>query len=294
MPLTERILNAIKTLHKYSFEVLFVDDGSRDETLGEIEKLISQGVPIGYIKLSRNFGHQGALEAGIAHCANSVDAIITMDGDLQHPPEEIKRMLEAFESGADVVQMRRKNVAENFQGVLSLGFYTFFKYVSDAPLVPNAADFRLISKKVALEILKIPGKGKLLRALIPIIGFKQVHLEYIQEKRRHGKPSYSFFALYELAMHTIFKFSRFPANFCTMGGAFLFLLGITLLFLNLLSVLPANPYTFFIPLLLTFMGVLLALTGIICWYLYFILEQVRHDPSYIVDEFVCPPTIKAP
>ena len=216
----------------------------------------------------------------------NTDAVITMDSDLQHPPEEIPRMLAEFEKGADVVQMQRNNAGENFRGLLSLGYYTFFSKISDAPLVPNAADFRLVSRKVAEQIVKIPGKGKLLRAIIPALGFKQVHLTYLQPDRQFGKPSYSLFALYELSLQTTFKFSRFPAHFMSIAGALLLLTGILMYVLHGLSLLPDSRHTFFIPMFLMLGGVVCLATGVICWYLYFILEQVRHDPGFVVQKVV--------
>jgi glycosyltransferase involved in cell wall biosynthesis len=284
--LSQRLMPVIKRLHFYSFEILFVDDGSRDNTIAEIEKLIAKNLPVGYIQLSRNFGHQAALEAGFT--AVDADAIITMDGDLQHPPEEIPRMIEKFEAGAEVVQMQRKNVGETFKGFLSLAYYTFFSWISDAPLVPNAADFRLVSRNVAEQIVKIPGKGKLLRAIIPALGFHQVHLEYIQDNRKFGQPSYSFFALYELALQTTFKFSRFPAHFTLIIGFVSLLAGLFEYTLLTLGLLQPNPRYSLPPHFYLLAGCVFIAAGIICWYLYFILEQVRHDPSFVVKKSVPP------
>lgn len=286
LPLVERIIKAISALSNYSFEILFVDDGSRDNTIQEIEKVIARKFPVGYVQLSRNFGHQCALEAGFASV--NADAVITIDGDLQHPPEEIPRMIEAFESGAEVVQMQRTNVGEDFRGILSVLFYTFFRWISDAPLVANAADFRLVSCNVVEQIMKVPGKGKLLRALIPSIGFNQVHLAYVQPERKFGKPSYSFFTSYELALQTTFNFSRFPAHFTSISGVLLLLLGMVLYFLHAFNVLPNSRHTFIIPLFLMLAGCVFISAGIICWYLFFILEQVRHDPSFVVKKIVYP------
>jgi dolichol-phosphate mannosyltransferase len=211
-----------------------------------------------------------------------------MDGDLQHPPEEILPMVAEFINGADVVQMQRSNAGQDFKGKLSVSFYTFFKYISDVPLVPNAADFRLLSRKVVNEIIKMPGKGKLLRALIPNIGFNQIHLVYVQPERKFGTPAYSFFDSYELALDTIFKFSRFPAHFTSVTGALLLLLGGVLYVLHGLHVIPDNRHTFFVPLFLMLSGGIFMATGIICWYLYFILEQVRHDPGFVIQKVVLP------
>lgn len=280
-------------LSNYTFQLLIIDDGSTDNTIGEIEKLIAKKLPVGYVRLSRNYGHQSALEAGLAVCVSATnsfkpDAIITMDGDLQHPPAEIPNMLKAFEQGADVVQMKRTNTGDSFRGMLSLGYYTFFSWISDSNLVPNAADFRLLSRKVAEQIVAIPGKGKLLRAIIPSLGFKQVHLGYVQPPRKFGKPSYSLFALYELSLHTTFKFSRFPAHFTTLSGVAFLLSGLILYLLYALNIVPDSNHSFFLLAVLFIGGIILSTAGILCWYLYFILEQVRHDPSFVIDKTVYP------
>jgi dolichol-phosphate mannosyltransferase len=211
-----------------------------------------------------------------------------MDGDLQHPPEEIPRMIEKFETGAEVVQMQRKNVGESFKGILSLTYYTFFKWISDAPLIPNAADFRLVSRNVAEQIVKIPGKGKLLRAIIPALGFNQVHLGYLQDERKFGKPSYSLFDLYELALQTTFKFSRFPAHFTLIAGIILLLAGLTISIFLASGVIQESSQRFFLALVFLLGGCVFIAAGIICWYLFFILEQVRHDPSFVIKRIVLP------
>jgi glycosyltransferase involved in cell wall biosynthesis len=285
-PLAERTMQVINRLSQYSFEILFVDDGSHDKTIREIEKLVEKGLPVGYVQLSRNFGHQSALEAGFS--VADADAIITMDGDLQHPPEEIVGMVEKFAAGADVVQMQRKNVGADFRGKLSLAYYTFFKWISDAPLVSNAADFRLVSRRVADEINKIPGKGKLLRAIIPAIGFEQVHTEYLQDERKFGKPSYSLFDLWELALQTTFKFSRFPAHFATITGGMLMLASLVIFLLQATHLVAYSWHRFIITLFVLMLGCGFVGIGIICWYLFFILEQVRSDPSFIVKKVVYP------
>ncbi len=284
--LAERALRVIAGINSCSFWILFVDDGSTDNSLAEIEKLVKQNLPVGYLQLSRNFGHQSALEAGFS--VVDADAVITMDGDLQHPPEEIVRMVEAFNEGADVVQMQRKNIGQDFKGVLSLSYYTFFKWISNAPLVPNAADFRLVSRRVVKEISKMQGKGKLLRAIIPAMGFKQVCLEYMQDERKYGRSSYSYFMLYDLAMETTFKFSRFPAHFTTISGSFFIAGGMLLLLLGALHLVPAWHYVLIISLFSLVIGCIFLAAGIICWYLYFILEQVRHDPPFIIKKEVYP------
>ena len=145
-----------------------------------------------------------------------------------------------------------------------------------------------MSRRVVNEINKIPGRGKLLRALIPTLGYKQVYLPYVQDERKSGKPKYTFFASYELAMHTIFKFSDFPANAMLTSGAVIFLAGIASLILLKTKIFNGFEVAVAWILLAAIGGLVLFSAGIICWYLYFILEQVRSDPTYIVSKIAAP------
>ena len=122
--LFNRISSSVLEIKNYQFEILFVDDGSSDNTLECIRSISSEKIPVGYVKLSRNFGHQFALLAGLKNARG--EAVITMDGDLQHPPEMIPEMVKLYVKGAEVVQMRRKNINSNFKGIISFLFYFFF------------------------------------------------------------------------------------------------------------------------------------------------------------------------
>jgi dolichol-phosphate mannosyltransferase len=276
-PLYDRLLAVVSSMPEYEFRILFVDDGSTDGTLAEIESVMETESIVGYVQLSENFGHQRALEAGIG--IEGSDAIITMDGDLQHPPEMIPHMLRAYERGVDVVQMQRRNLTEDIKGILSISFYSFFRWASHIPIVKNAADFRLISAAVRAEILGMDNSEKLLRAIIPTLGFKQVNIEYTQESRHAGEPSYSYIDSYELAIRTIFNFSKFPAHFIFISGMIIFPAGIiSLPMKNLLHIGDATIAILIVG------GLILIATGVICWYLYFILEKLKRDPSFRIQK----------
>ena len=285
-PLADRIFLVAGKLDNYFTEIIFVDDGSKDKSAGVIEKLIEEHKPVTLVQLSRNFGHQAALEAGIAHATG--DIIITMDRDQQHPPEYIPPMIEAYEKGADVVQMKRVNAGEDIKGLFSLMYYGFFNWVSGYPIVANAADFRLMSKRVVDEILKIQVKGKFLRVLLPAVGFKQVYLEYVQDKRTLGKPSYTFYTLYLLAFHMLFKFTRAPIHaIMTLGilmlgsGLAYFIYLIVRLATGSLQAITLSAAI--LPFFITLLGCLLIGIGVLAWYLYLIVEQLRQQPDYIVN-----------
>jgi len=195
--LAKRLQEVAGQLPDCEMDVLFVDDGSTDDSVQKMQEIRAAGIPIGFIRLSRNYGHQAALCAGMENVVG--DAVITMDADGQHSPEEIPRMISAYKLGYDVVQMARTERAGVSKGFFSEWFYKAFNRVSDTRIVPNAADFRLVSKPVLDVFLRIPEREKFLRGLIPGLGFRQTVLEFKEEQRRGGMPSYSFLASLRLA-----------------------------------------------------------------------------------------------
>jgi dolichol-phosphate mannosyltransferase len=270
-------------------EVLFVDDGSTDGSIEEIRDIRATGVPIGFLALSKNFGHQAALSAGLERASG--DAVIVMDADLQHPPEEIPRMVQAHEEGADVVQMVRSDPDSASKGFFSTWFYRTFNHLSQTRIVPNAADFRLIGRNVLDVLLRIPEREKFLRGIIPSLGFRQVALEFHQAKRLHGTPAYSFGMSLRLARKAVFDYSTVPLKFVFWLGMTVailsFLLGLghfiwKVLFWNL--VVPG--FTDLITAIFFLCGCILVSVGILGRYLMMILEQVRGRPSFIVADHV--------
>ena len=270
------------TLSEYNYEIIFVNDGSRDNTQTVLEDLSQKFPKVKFIEFSRNFGHQNAVKAGLDFADGN--CVISMDGDMQHPPEEIPNMLAAHQAGAEVVYMQRTNMTDNVKGVLGKSFYRLFNLVSDTPLVPDAADFRLLSRKVIDVLLRMPGHGKLLRAIIPTISRRQVTLQYIEEKRQYGTASYSYSDLFTLVLHAVFKFSRFPAYFTTVLGLLFVFSGIIGILLIETGLLDDGPHTFALLIALILAGCIFFCAGILCFYLYFLLEQVRQVPRYIVDK----------
>src|SRR5258708_25664003 len=151
-----------------------------------MDEIRATGIAIGFIRLRRNYGHQAALCAGMANAIG--DAVITMDADGQHPPEEIPRMISAYKLGYDVVQMARTERAGVSKGFFSEWFYKAFNRVSDTRIVPNAADFRLVGKPVLDVFLRIPQREKFLRGLIPALRFRPTVLECHDAHAEGGIP----------------------------------------------------------------------------------------------------------
>jgi dolichol-phosphate mannosyltransferase len=287
--LVNDLQTAAGQLKLWNMEILFVDDGSTDASVQKMHEIRASGTPIGYIRLSKNFGHQAALCAGLEHAHG--DAVITMDCDLQHPPEEIPRMIEAHEQGADVVQMVRSDSVGAGKGLFSTWFYQSFNHLSDTPIVPNAADFRLISRRVLEVFLSIPEREKFLRGLIPSLGFRQSVLEFNQATRLHGAPTYSFWMSLRLARKALFDYSTVPLRLVSWLGMTISILSFVfgtghfvwkLLHWNL--VVPG--FTDLITAIFFLGGCILASLGILGRYLMMILEQVRGRPQFVIAEQV--------
>ena len=287
--LVTRLRAAAGCLPNWDVELLFVDDGSTDSSAQKLREIRASGIPIGYARLSRNFGHQAALCAGMEMAIG--DAIVTMDSDLQHPPEEIPRMVDAFERGADVVQMVRSDPTCQGagKGLFSTWFYRAFNNLSDTRIVPNAADFRLMGRRVLDVFVRIPEREKFIRGLVPSLGFRQVSLEFEQADRLHGRPSYTFRASLRLARKALFDYSTVPLQFVFWLGMSMSILSVCFGMAHFLKKLidpkDVGPgFTDLITAMFFLSGCTLASLGIVGRYLMMILEQVRgRPPSVIMD-----------
>ena len=191
-PLVEAVVDVAKALPEWSTRIWFVDDGSTDDTVARIRECGAVDDRVGLIRLTRNFGHQAALQAGLME--TDADAFVTMDGDLQHPPAAIPQMVAALKDGVDVVQMARETSSGGAKGAGSFLFYRMLRSISDVPIVPDGSDFRLITRHVRDALRMIPEREKFLRGLIPQLGFRQKTLTYRERPRAAGTASYTFAA----------------------------------------------------------------------------------------------------
>jgi glycosyltransferase involved in cell wall biosynthesis len=285
--LVGRIRSASANLRNWSNEILVVDDGSTDGTAAAAAGLSTPAGPVVVLRLSRNFGHQAAIEAGLARAGG--DAVITMDADLQHPPEEIPGMVREHEEGADVVQMVRRRSAAGSKGLWSRSFYRVFGLLADTSIIPDAADFRLLSRRALDALNRIPEREKFLRGLVPMLGFRQVALQFDEADRSAGRPAFSFRRSWRLGRKALLDFSTVPLRLVLWAGlglallSFLFGVGhVTWKLISWRSVAPG--FTDIITAVLFLSGCILATLGVIGHYLMLILEQVRGRPWYIVAE----------
>lgn len=205
-PLLARTLPALRQT-SLRFEILFVDDGSTDDTAQKITTLAADHPEIRLRRLSRNFGHQAALVAGL-ECARG-EAVITMDGDLQHPPELIPDLVARWRTGLQVVQAIRREPADAsaVKRTASRGFYRLLSAVSRHKVTPGAADFRLMSREACAAFLSCRERCRFNRGLVQWIGFPYCEVPYDAALRHAGRSKYSYRAMLRLAGDAIFSFS---------------------------------------------------------------------------------------
>lgn len=267
------------------YSILFIDDGSTDDTLERIKSLASSDPCVKYIELSRNFGHQNAIKAGLDQ--SEADILITMDCDLQHPPSLIGEMLLWHSKGYDIVRTRRK--PSSHEGLLkkatSRYFYRFMSSISEVRLEEGSADFRLISGH-AIQTLKSFGEYDLFyRGLIKWIGFRQVSIEYEPAPRLSGETKYSYRKMFSFGLNGFTSFSTKPLYISAYIGvvfAFLSLLYIPYAVWAWMKGNTVSGWTSLIMTVVFFGGLQLMILGIIGIYIAKVFNQSRNRPHYIV------------
>ena len=269
----------------YVFKVLFVDDGSTDRTLDVIHDLAHANDDVFYISLSRNFGHQNALKAGLD--ASSADIVIMMDADMQHPPALIPDLLKAHEEGFDVVYtVRKDNEHISFVKKHTANlFYKLMNYLSEIDIEPGSADFRLMNRKTLDALLLMPDQEIFYRGLVKWIGFKQTKIEYEPQARHTGVTKYSTKKMMKFAITGIATFSNKPLYFAAYMGlafAFLSLFYIPYIIYAFYSGTEVHGWASIVATLAFFGGVILMMLGIVGIYLGKLFEQSKNRPQYLV------------
>lgn len=277
-----------------TFELIFVNDGSTDASATLIDQIAQTDDRVTAIHLSRNFGHEAAMIAGIDHSHG--DAVICMDSDLQHPPTLIANMLAAFEQGNDIVTTTRTSRADGglFKRLTSKTFYKFINKLSNSNLQPNASDFFLISKRVAQIIQKnYRERTRFLRGLIQNIGFSTISLPYDAPARTAGRSKYTPFKLIEHSLTAIGSFSKAPLKIGIYLGLCFGLLSLVLIAYSLTMWIIERPvagYTTLIIFLSAFAAALFIMLGLIGYYIGFIFDEVKQRPIYLIDRIKQSPT----
>ncbi len=290
LPFYQRTRAVLDKLQDVEANILFVVDRGSDNTLDILRDVVAKDPLAKVISLSSRFGHQMSLLAGIEH-AQDADAIIMMDSDLQHPPELIPELIEKFRDGCDVVFTVRKdteNVGTLRKSLGNLFYYTLSK-LSKTPINPNAADFRLISARVAkILATRFEERNMFLRGLFVWIGFKQIGIEYVAEKRFAGESKYSLYRMIKLALAGVLSFTTKPLHLGLIVGLLFAIIAvafIAVVFVNyFLSQATPSGWTTLTIFLLMFSGVQLIVLGIMGAYIGGIYEEVKRRPRYLVEE----------
>ena len=283
-----RRLSAVVTdLDVESYEILFVNDGSKDGTLTRLRALAEANERIRYLSFARNFGHQFALAAGIDHAGG--DVVVSLDGDLQHPPELIPALLEQWRNGFDVVYtVRVSNRGHATKELVSRGFYWLMRKLTGVDVPTGGADFRLIDRRVADALRACREQFVFVRGLVPWLGFSRKAVPYEAAERYAGSTSYVFARMLRFALDGVFSFSIVPLRLISLLGAATVLLGIVYgaytVWVRIFSDHAVSGWASLIGVILVFSGTQLLSLGILSEYVGRIYEEVKQRPRYVIDE----------
>lgn len=281
-------LNETVAKLSYDFKFVFVDDGSSDETIAILKEKSKTQTNIFYVELSRNFGHQNALKAGIDLVKNDANAIISMDGDMQHPPKIIPQLIQKWEEGYEVVYTIREEDKKlsYFKNKSSSMFYGLMNKLSDIKFEPGTADFRLIDKKVAQVFSDFNENELFIRGIINWVGFKQFAINYEPNERFSGTSKYTFGKMMRFAIQGITSFSTKPLSMAIILGislsvfAFIFYIGYVLYSIYYGHVI--SGWASVITTVVFFGGLNLVVLGIIGVYIGKLFMQSKGRPNYLI------------
>jgi glycosyltransferase involved in cell wall biosynthesis len=272
------------------WEVVYVNDGSRDTTLLRLETLQAGAPEIALVNLSRNFGKEIATTAGLDHARGQ--AVIVMDGDLQDPPEVIPKLVAAWHDGADMVYaQRRMRRGETWlkKATASL-FYRVMRQLGDVPLPRDVGDFRLMSRRVVDALLKLREQHRFMKGLFAWVGFPTAAVTYVREPRAVGKTKWNYWTLWNLAIEGITSFSVAPLKLATYLGlataVFAAVFAAQLVLRTLIFGNPVAGYPSLMAVVLFLGGVQLITLGIIGEYLGRVFNETKQRPLYLVERYI--------
>lgn len=286
-----RVEKVLSSIPNYEYEIIFVNDGSKDKTLSILEEIAKKNNNVKVISFSRNFGHQCAVTAGIKYVTG--DAIVIIDADLQDPPELIPDMLKLWEQGYEVIYGKRKtrDGESKFKLLTAKMFYETLNALSDVEIPKDTGDFRLVDRKVVDIINSLPEHNKFLRGLFSWVGFKQTPFEYERKERFAGKTKYSLKKMLKLASDGIISFSTKPLKMVGGIGIISVIVSFLILIYSLLSyIFHWNQLTAgwtSLMVTITFLsGVILISLWMISEYIGRIYDEVKDRPQYIIDKTI--------
>lgn len=285
---TYKRLKAVMDSIGKPYELIFVNDGSRDNTGKIATEICDSDSNVKLIDFSRNFGHQIAITAGMDYSAGA--AIVVIDADLQDPPEIIPEMLKKWSEGYDVVYGKRlKRKGETFfKKITAKVFYRFLKSMTNVDIPVDTGDFRLIDRKVCDALKNIGEKNRYVRGIISWLGFRQTGIEYVRDKRFAGETKYPLKKMLKFAFDAITSFSYKPLKLASWFGCFLsflsFLYLLVVLYIRLFTAGAVSGWASILAVSLFFNGIVLVMLGIIGEYIGRIYDEVKGRPLYIVRE----------
>lgn len=273
--------------HK-NYELVLVNDGSKDRTPELLMEAASTNPRLKIVSLSRNFGHQAAFSAGLDIASGGM--VITMDGDLQHPPRLIPDFLKKADEGHDIVVGERKANKQNSKGRewLNQLFYKFLSSITNLEF-KNISDFALYNQAVVLVLRRLPEKERYLRGLVQWVGFKKTYIPYVVDERRFGTPKYNFRQLLKLVLSGVTSFSAFPLRLAFWIGLAVLFGGVIfsgyVVYDHYFHPNPLIPGWATVVILVTIIGsIQLLVLGIVGEYLYKMYNEIKGRPTYIISE----------
>ena len=285
----KRLTACLQKLTDYTYEIIIIDDGSKDKTLEILENIASKDDKVKVISFSRNFGHQAAVTAGLKHVSG--DAIIIIDADLQEPPELIPQMIQLWEQGNEIIYAKRKKRKGEspFKLLSAKLFYQILNALSDTEIPKDTGDFRLVDRKVVDTINNMPEHNKFLRGLFSWVGYKQIPFEYEREERFAGKTKYPLRKMLKLASDGIISFSTKPLKLVGLLGFISIVISILILIYALLSYfLKLNQlsagWTSLMVAITFFAGVQLLSIWIMSEYIGRIYDETKQRPQFIINK----------
>ena len=286
----DRLLYFCNKTENINIELIFVDDGSKDNTLVLLKKISETDNRVKIISLARNFGHQVAVTAGID--STNGDAVVLIDADLQDPPEVIGDMIHKWREGYDVVYGTRTDRAGEsaFKRATAKSFYRLLNKLSDVPIPLDTGDFRLMSRKVVDVLKNMPEKDRFIRGMVGWVGFKQTGVLYKREKRFAGESKYPFRKMLRFAIDGILSFSSKPLKISVWIGllcAFLALTGIiSVIYLRVFTNTWVEGWTALMIAILFMGGIQLVSIGILGEYIGRIYNESKRRPLYTVEKYI--------
>jgi dolichol-phosphate mannosyltransferase len=272
---------------EYEVEIIYVDDGSEDGTLAVLRRLAAADNRVRYFSLSRNFGHQAAITAGLEHATG--DAVITLDSDLQHPPALIPTLLEKWREGNDIVMTLREEDPDvgPFKRVTSRAFFEVMRWLSETEMRIAASDYRLMSRRSVDALLRFPETHRFLRGMVHWLGFPTATVRFQVARRGAGRSKFTFRRLFAFAIDALLSFSKVPLRLSFLLGVFFLTLGVATGGYVLVRGLLGHGFAlndWVVPTVLVAGGCNLVAQGLNGEYVGRIYEQVKGRPLYLLKE----------